>query len=151
MKRITIELKPNLFLSDDRVISYSTEVARIKDNRIVMLGKYTRTTTKQVQWLANFFGHEITWNQKPGLFYQLPMGFGRTSLSGALRSSISKRIVDYIKQGYDLTTATVVNYDRLSAEEQRVVLPVLKRQGYSEKSIYDSIEAQRFLEKIELV
>lgn len=54
----TFRIKQNLFLKGNKVISYTTHVATIKKNQLHELGKFSRTTTKQLQFLCRILNLE---------------------------------------------------------------------------------------------
>lgn len=56
MKIPTYQIGNNLRIEGDKVISYSTVVARIKDNKLLVNGKYSRTTTKHLCMVRNLLG-----------------------------------------------------------------------------------------------
>ncbi len=49
-----IYVAENLFLRDDVILSYDTEVAHIEDGAIHEHGRYSRTTTRQISKIASF-------------------------------------------------------------------------------------------------
>jgi hypothetical protein len=51
--QLNFKLGNNLFLQGDKVISYETHVADIKDGHIQARGKYSRTTSKQINKVAS--------------------------------------------------------------------------------------------------
>ncbi len=56
---ITLKITENLHVVGDRVISYDTNVAVIKNNTLVELGKWSRTTTKHICRVASLFGLKV--------------------------------------------------------------------------------------------
>ena len=55
MKKLN-RYKENLRIDGDRVISYSTHVATIDGNTLRELGKWSRTTSKHVNYVAAELG-----------------------------------------------------------------------------------------------
>lgn len=68
--KITLSVKKNLMVelefdkrlqfSLGKVFSYSTEVAHIKDEKIIAKGKYSRTTSKHLHLIAHLLGFPVT-------------------------------------------------------------------------------------------
>lgn len=52
----TLQLKKNLFRKGDDIISYTTTVARIENNSLIELGKWSRTTSKHIHYVASLYG-----------------------------------------------------------------------------------------------
>jgi len=44
--------KKNLRVEGDKVISYTTEVAKIAGNKLIVLGYWSQTTSKHVNYVA---------------------------------------------------------------------------------------------------
>jgi len=75
MSEIWYKLSPNLFLDGNKVFSYNTHVAEIKENRLEVFGKYTRTTSKHIYHVSRIFDLPVEINKnKQKDFYKLPMG-----------------------------------------------------------------------------
>lgn len=70
----TLKIRKNLFISGNFVISYETKVAKIKDNKIYELGKFSRTTSKHIFHVASLFKLELVRNDKKQVFYKYEMG-----------------------------------------------------------------------------
>jgi len=80
MSEIWYQLSPNLFLDGNKVFSYTTHVAEIKNDKLEVFGKYTRTTSKHIYHVSKLFGLPVEINKdKQKDFHQLPMGFGPVS------------------------------------------------------------------------
>lgn len=74
MKTPIIKVRENLFIQENAIISYSTHVATIEENRIVELGKFSRTTGKQISSIAGILKMSITGTKEKGRFFQLEFG-----------------------------------------------------------------------------
>jgi hypothetical protein len=80
MSEIWYQLSPNLFLDGNKVFSYNTHVAEIKENRLEVFGKYTRTTSKHIYHVSRIFDLPVEINKdKQKDFYKLPMGMAAVS------------------------------------------------------------------------
>jgi hypothetical protein len=80
MSEIWYQLSPNLFLDGNKVFSYNTHVAEIKENKLEVFGKYTRTTSKHIYHVSRIFDLPVEINKnKQKDFYKLPMGMAAVS------------------------------------------------------------------------
>lgn len=80
MSEIWYQLSPNLFLDGNKVFSYNTHVAEIKENRLEVFGKYSRTTSKHIYHVSRIFDLPVEINKnKQKDFYKLPMGMAAVS------------------------------------------------------------------------
>ena len=52
----TLQLKNNLFRKGDDIISYTTTVACIQNDSLIELGKWSRTTSKHIHYVAQLYG-----------------------------------------------------------------------------------------------
>lgn len=46
------KISNNCIIVNNAVISYETEVARIEDNNLIVLGKWSKTTSKHINTVA---------------------------------------------------------------------------------------------------
>ena len=51
----TLQLKKNLFRKGDDIISYTTTVACIQNDSLIELGKWSRTTSKHIHYVAQLY------------------------------------------------------------------------------------------------
>ena len=80
MSEIWYQLSPNLFLDGNKVFSYTTHVAEIKEDKLEVFGKYSRTTSKHIYHVSKIFGLPVEINKnKQKDFYKLPMGMAAVS------------------------------------------------------------------------
>jgi len=68
------QLGENLFIKGDKVISYETHVASIKDNIIYEFGKFSRTTSKHISRVANILKLPVKTVNKNVAFFKYEMG-----------------------------------------------------------------------------
>jgi len=59
MKTEIKKLKTNLHLVGDKVYSYETHVANIDKGQLIELGKFSKTTTNHIKYVAEVFGLSI--------------------------------------------------------------------------------------------
>ena len=75
MKAIpTLKIKKNLFIKNNYVISYETKVAKIKDNKLYELGRFSRTTSKHIYHVASLFNLEVVRSDQRQVFWKYEMG-----------------------------------------------------------------------------
>ena len=115
---ILINPRPNLLidLSKNRIISYETPVAKIDfENGVIKpAGKFSRTTSKQIQYVAEVFGFATEKvNNQRGDFWMLHEGV-KVSYRGALGESASKRVIESLKELKDTTLSLVDTYNQTS-------------------------------------
>jgi len=103
----TLKIKENLWVRGNDVISYETIVAKIVGDKLVELGKFSRTTSKHVQEVARRFRLKIEFTKKPKkeYFYKYEQGV-KCETPGALTQKTSLHISDAISEGMDYLNAT---------------------------------------------
>lgn len=57
---VELEFDKRLQFSLGKIFSYSTEVAHIRDGKIIAKGKYSRTTSKQLYHISHLIGFPVT-------------------------------------------------------------------------------------------
>jgi len=55
--------KQNLCLINNNVYSYSTNVARIKGNNLIVLGYWSQTTSKHINYVAQYLNLKLINNE----------------------------------------------------------------------------------------
>ena len=108
---ILINPRPNLLidLSKNRIISYETPVAKIDfENGVIKpAGKFSRTTSKQIQYVSEVLGFATEKvDKKREDFWMLHEGV-KVSYRGALGESASKRVISSLKELKDPTLSLV--------------------------------------------
>ena len=68
------KLKNDLYLQGNKVISYETVVATIKDGYLIEKGKFSNTTSKHISYVAQLLGLQIVRSNKRPSFDKLPYG-----------------------------------------------------------------------------
>ena len=95
------KLKENLFLIGKKVISYETWVATIKDGKIYERGRYSRTTSKHINYVSELTGSPIERSneKKRHTFYKYEIGGAKFNIEGAIPPKVSKKILLGMKEG----------------------------------------------------
>lgn len=68
------KLFSNVHRDGNDIYSYLTKVAVIEDNKLIMLGTFTRTTSKQMFKVAQLYGLEIIRSKERPEFEMLHWG-----------------------------------------------------------------------------
>ena len=147
---VKLKIKNNLFLVGDRVISYNTEVARIKGDKIIANGTYSRTTGKHLSHLSGIAGMEVIRNTKRKVFYQFGYGV-RCEVDGAVSDKGSQLILSRAKELGGLEVAAASSFGELNRNDRAKVSTALNRKGYSDARIKELSEGYRFLKEIGLI
>ena len=116
----------NLFVVEDRIISYETEVAVIDGDSINELGKFSRTTTKHIQKVSTLLGKRIIHalsKTKPD-FYKHEMGI-RIDYSNCVSPKATGLIFERIKKGVNLEIAIASLKNELPKKDWALLLPYL--------------------------
>lgn len=94
---LNLKLGENIFLQGNKVISYETHVADIKKDGIHALGKYSRTTSKQIYKVACELNLQIHKSDIKQVFYKHEYG-AKFSIDRCLSQKISKFIIGYMRE-----------------------------------------------------
>lgn len=114
----------NLFVVEDRIISYETEVAYIYDDSIKELGWFSWTTAKHIRKVSNLLGKRIIStpsNTKPD-FYKHEMGI-RIDYSNCVSPKATALIFEKIKKGIKLEIAIASLKNELPKKDWALLLP----------------------------
>ena len=124
---MNLTIRKNLAIIDDRIISYSTEVGRLQNGHITVKGKYSRTTTKQINHLADILCIPVEYLSKSQqCYYEYSYG-ANIRQSEALSEACSKVILDVAKShGTDLVTAAVLSLSKLKDKTKQRCMDQLK-------------------------
>jgi len=139
---ITFRIKSNLHLKGNKIISYTTHVATIKGDKIYELGKFTRTTSKQIQFLAKLLELEIVPNKNKQVFFQYDYGT-QCHFKGALKFKLLKTINQYKKQGYKWTNILAIIKSDCTEQEWKIL-------SQGRKIDQDLIKGSQLLKKFSL-
>ena len=112
----------NLFVVDDRIISYETEVASIDDDFINERGKFSRTTTRHISKVASLLGKRIIPSKTKPDFYKHEMGI-RIDYSNCVSPKATALIFEKIKNGIKLEIAIASLKNELPKKDWALLLP----------------------------
>ena len=130
MKPLTITLKVanNLHIVGDRVISYETHVATIERKPVELQrrpiircnGKYSRTTSKHVNLIAELLEANIDLDPKRKDFWQFEYGV-RCSLPDSLSPAGSALVLRAMARGLDHEAALAAAVTGMSKRDLKIV------------------------------
>ncbi len=100
------QLGENLFIKGNKVISYETHVASIKNNIIYEFGKFSRTTSKHISRVANILKLPVKTVNKNVAFFKYEMGIEPFKMEGALSP---KTAIPFLQEGIS-TKEQVLSY-----------------------------------------
>ena len=112
----------NLFVVDDRIISYETEVASIDGDSINERGKFSRTTTRHISKVASLLGKRIIPSKTKPDFYKHEMGI-RIDYSNCVSPKATALIFEKIKNGIKLEIAIASLKRELPKKDWALLLP----------------------------
>lgn len=112
----------NLFVVDDRIISYETEVASIDDDFINEGGKFSRATTRHISKVASLLGKRIIHSKTKPDFYKHEMGI-RIDYSNCVSPKATALIFEKIKNGIKLEIAIASLKNELPKKDWTLLLP----------------------------
>ena len=127
----TLKIKENLWVKGNDVISYETVVAKIIGDKLVELGKYSRTTSKHIHEVARRFRLKIESTKKPKkeYFYKFEQGV-KCEAPGALTGRTSLHIADALGNGMDFLNA-VASVPNLPRKDFLIIEDWLRLNGTS--------------------
>ena len=112
----------NLFVVEDRIISYETEVASIDGDSINEGGKFSRTTTRHISKVASLLGKRIIPSKTKPDFYKHEMGI-RIDYSNCVSPKATALIFEKIKNGIKLEIAIASLKNELPKKDWALLLP----------------------------
>ena len=112
----------NLFVVEDRIISYETEVASIDGDSINEGGKFSRTTTRHISKMASLLGKRIIPSKTKPDFYKHEMGI-RIDYSNCVSPKATALIFEKIKNGIKLEIAIASLKRELPKKDWALLLP----------------------------
>lgn len=98
------KIKDSLYIKGKKVISYETHVATIEGNKIIEKGKYSRTTSKHITFIADHLNLEIIRSNKDmrSTFYKFDIGcVDIKKENNAIDPKLSIEILKMLRKGID--------------------------------------------------
>jgi hypothetical protein len=117
-----VKLGENLFLRENVIISYTTEVGDIVDGFIHTKGKYSRTTTKHISTASARLGKGVVWNQSKTPFFQYEEGVRIGRPANLLKPATGLKIMDHMKEGWTfIESAVLLLTDKINGEDRMIL------------------------------
>jgi hypothetical protein len=133
---MNLKVKENLFILGNKIISYETEVAKIKDGKIIARGKYSRTTGKQLGYLSRLADMPLQLSNEKRVFYKFEYG---VKCNAASKINISLRgaqkILRKLKDSKEILIAAAAAYEELSAIDRAFVEIEFHKQGWTKEEL----------------
>lgn len=121
------QLGENLFVKGNKVISYKTHVASIKEDTLYEFGKFSRTTTKHISKVASILKLHVKTLNKNVDFYKYEMGIEPFKMEGALSPKTS---IPFLQKGIrtkeDVLSYVVNNINELPTKDWSIIKEILE-------------------------
>ena len=142
---ITLRVKQNLHVEGDSIISYETEVARIHPDGIEVFGKYSRTTSKHITFLAGMLELPIKSQPTSRPYFRELMYGTNVRYDNSVCPKSSTRILTHLKETNDWDTALVAGLidDEVSIKDKHIIMEHLSKQGKNIQELRQAVEAMR--------
>jgi hypothetical protein len=134
MKAITLRINDNLHIVGNRVISYETEVALIKEDAIYAYGRYSRTTGKQLGTLSRQVSRKLIVPNNKAEFDKYEQGWvPDLRIPDAISPDSSRKILAWMGTGYDIVNATAAAWSTIKpVDRKRALANVVDIQAFNE-------------------
>lgn len=117
-----LKVKSNLHMIDNQVWSYDTEVAKIVGKEIMVYGKYSRTTSKHLRYLADETGFRLNQlNSKQQVYWQFAYG-ANISFPQSVSPAGTSKIFRFLREGdYSIEGACAQAWPELSPRDRKII------------------------------
>lgn len=134
MESITLRINDNLHIVGNRVISYETEVALIKEDSIHAYGRYSRTTGKQLGNLSRLVGRKLIVPNSRAEFDKYEQGWvPDLRIPDAISPESSRKILAWMGTGYDIVNATAAAWSTIKPiDRKRALDKVVGKSAFNE-------------------
>ena len=134
---ITLKITENLHVVGDRVISYDTNVAVIKDNTLVELGKWSRTTSKHICRVASLFRLRVipAKDKKWPSYGWLEYGV-KSRIADSIGPDTSAKLAEIISTGVIFNDAIYfVDLNEIPKRDRLIIENEMKTRGITQEQI----------------
>jgi len=134
MKVITLRINDNLHIVGNRVISYETEVALIKEDAIYAYGRYSRTTGKQLSNLSGQVSRKLIVPTNRAEFDKYMQGWvPDLRIPDAISPESSRKILAWMGTGYDISNATAAAWSTIKPiDRERALTNIVDKPAFNE-------------------
>jgi hypothetical protein len=125
-QEIILRINPHLHIVGNKVISYETEVALIKESGVHEYAKYSRTTGKHIGKVASLLGKPVIRAKARGEFDRFDMGcVPDLRLPDAVSEDGSRKILAWMGTGYAQTDACAAAWATLKPIDRSRIIMVI--------------------------
>jgi hypothetical protein len=117
-----VKLGENLFLRENVIVSYTSEVGEIIDGFIHTKGKYSRTTTKHISTASGLLGKGVIWKDAKIPFFQYQEGVRIGRPANLLKPATGKKMIQFMKEGWSFAESSLIVLDGKVGGEDRLIL-----------------------------
>jgi hypothetical protein len=117
-----VKLCENLFLRENVIVSYTSEVGEIIDGFIHTKGKYSRTTTKHISTASDLLGKGVIWKDAKIPFFQYQEGVRIGRPANLLKPATGKKMIQFMKEGWSFAESALIVLDGKVGGEDRLIL-----------------------------
>jgi hypothetical protein len=137
-QEIILRLNPHLHIVGNKVISYETEVALIKESGVHEYAKYSRTTGKHIGKVASLLGKPVIRAKARGKFDRFGMGcVPDLRLPDAVSEDGSRKILAWMGTGYAQVDACAAAWSSLKPiDRSRIIMKLDEVDSFKEKVSY---------------
>lgn len=131
---IILRINDNLHIVGNRVISYDTEVALIKEDAIYAYGRYSRTTGKQLSRVSTAIGKPLIVPNHKAEFDRYEMGWvPDLRIPDAVSPESSRKILAWMGTGYDILNATAAAWSTIKPiDRERALDKIVDKSAFNE-------------------
>lgn len=125
----TLQLKKNLFRKGDDIISYTTTVACIQNDSLIELGKWSRTTSKHIHYVAQLYKLNLVRfdGKKDSGFWPFEYGVD-IKRPDSLSTKTSVEISRLMSEGLNYVNALAA-VETSSRKDQKIITEYLEANG----------------------
>ena len=133
-----LKISNNLHVIDGNIVSYSTVVGKVTPTAILANGKYSRSTTKHVNSIAQATGLTIKYVTMQQQWFSWYEYGANCKIEGSLSPEASAIILSKMREtDTDLRTAAICSLPELKSRDSAKCIAQLKESGIDQSSIDD--------------
>lgn len=135
-----LKISNNLHIIDGNIVSYSTVVGKVTPTAILANGKYSKSTTKHVNRIAQATGLTIKYVTMQQQWFSWYEHGANCKIEGALSPEGSTVILSKMREtDADIRTAVIRSLPELKSKDHAKGVAQLKESGIDQSSIDDAL------------
>ena len=135
------ELCPNVHILGNKVISYQTHVGTIEGDKLLVFGKFSRSTHKHVHYVARTLELSIQMQStEPQDFYKHHQGVSPHKIDGSISPAMSKHLLRCKLQGKPIEEAIMDAAEHLPRKDWDLLVEHLGMPEGTKKPLKTKIE-----------